>query len=155
MDLKDFFRHWEEVHQVTLRVLKAIPQDKLDFKPTESMMSAKDLVKHMLVVEKTFSEGVKKGSLAIEDFKKFGQVDHKDSDELINAFDQVHKEMMLAHSKKTEKELKEIIKTEWGDSPAFNQLRGAYEHLWHHRGQLYVYLRLMRVEPPFVFGYRE
>jgi len=44
MNEKDMFlQTWEREFKTTLKVLKAFPADKLDFKPHERSMSAEDL----------------------------------------------------------------------------------------------------------------
>ena len=150
---KNFFRHWGNVHNITTKVMKLFPEDKKDFKPAEPMMTAMELMKHIATVEKTFLESCKKGSIEYDDFGKYGKIDFDDLKSLIDYFEKTHKEVDAYYSQVGDKGMEKIIKTPWGDSPAFHQLSGAYDHEWHHRGQLYVYSRLLGIEPPFVFDY--
>ena len=41
----------------------------------------------------------------------------------------------------------------FGTYPAWQYLVFAYDEHWHHRGQLYTYLRLLGKEPPMLYDY--
>ena len=52
MDSKDaFLRIWERESQTTIRVFKAFPRDRLEFKPHEQSRSARDLAWQCVVDE--------------------------------------------------------------------------------------------------------
>jgi len=150
---KKFFRHWDNVHNITVKTIKLFPEEKKDFKPVEPMMTVMDIIQHIADVEKIFLEGCRKGSIEMEDFKKYEKVDFPNLKNLVDYFEKTHKEVNSYYSQVQDKGMEKIIKTPWGDSPVFHQFSGAYDHEWHHRGQLYVYLRLLGIEPPFVFEY--
>src|SRR3979411_1211327 len=40
-----------------------------------------------------------------------------------------------------------------GTPPAWQYFTFAYDEHWHHRGQLYTYLRLLGKEPPMLYDY--
>jgi uncharacterized damage-inducible protein DinB len=40
-----------------------------------------------------------------------------------------------------------------GTYPAWQYFNFAYDEHWHHRGQLYSYLRLLGKEPPMLYDY--
>ena len=40
-----------------------------------------------------------------------------------------------------------------GKYPAWQYFAFAYDEHWHHRGQLYTYLRLLDKEPPMLYDY--
>jgi uncharacterized damage-inducible protein DinB len=58
----------------------------------------------------------------------------------------------------TDAQLQAMVKTPWGrDFPGFVMFTIVNDEFLHHRGQLYVYLRAMGVEPPMLwdFGHNE
>jgi len=153
--MKMFFVHWDQVQDITLRLIKQIPGDKLDLKPTPENFSMKELVTHIYQTEKVFIETTLKGEIKMEDFAKYPPPEIKTVDDLYNYAKAIHEETDKKIASLSNEELTtKIIKAPWGDMPIFFHINGAYEHLWHHRGQLYVYLRLAGVKDPvFVFDY--
>ena len=45
------------------------------------------------------------------------------------------------------------VNSPFGSYPAWQYLVFAYDEHWHHRGQLYTYLRLLDKEPPMLYDY--
>jgi uncharacterized damage-inducible protein DinB len=45
------------------------------------------------------------------------------------------------------------VESPFGTYPAWQYLVFAYDEHWHHRGQLYTYLRLLGKEPPMLYDY--
>jgi hypothetical protein len=45
------------------------------------------------------------------------------------------------------------VESPFGMFPAFTYYYFAYDEHWHHRGQLYTYLRLLGKEPPNLYDY--
>ena len=46
------------------------------------------------------------------------------------------------------------VNSPFGTYPAWQYLMFAYDEHWHHRGQLYTYLRLLGKEPPMLYDYQ-
>ncbi len=150
-----FFKHWDRVNDITLRLVKQMPEDKLDLKPTEKNFTFKELVTHIYHAEKVFADSCKSGEVGIEDFDKNPPPEIKTLDELYNYGKEVHENTNKIISQLTDDELiSKVVKAPWGNMPVFHHMNGAYEHLWHHRGQMYIYLRMAGVEDPVnVFDY--
>jgi len=53
----------------------------------------------------------------------------------------------------SEEEITRQIASPFGTYPAWQYFLFAYDEHWHHRGQLYVYLRLLGKEPPMLYDY--
>lgn len=158
MNAKMFFKHWDRVNDITLRLIKQIPEDKLDLKPTPKNFSAKELMVHTYHCERVFAETSVTGKAAIEDFQKPEYMPPQ-----INTVDELYQYAKEVHeitnekvaSMSNEELITKMVKAPWGDMPVFYHINGAYEHLWHHRGQLYIYLRMAGVENPVdVFDYQ-
>lgn len=148
-----FFRHWDGVNNVTLKLIKQMPEDKLDLKPTEKNFTFKELVAHIYQSEKVFADTCLIGELKIEDFKESPAPGIKTVDELYNYAKEVHENTKKVVAGLSDEDLMtKIVKAPWGDMPIFFHLNGVYEHLLHHRGQMYIYLRMAGVENP-VFMY--
>lgn len=153
MSMKKFFEHWDDVNDITLKVINQIPEDKLDFKPVPEVFSFKELVLHIFDCEKAFVDAVVKGELTMDQFVAPDHSKFKTVQDLHDYAKAVHEELDAKVAALSDEELMKPINTPWGTMPVFVHMNGAYEHMWHHRGQLYTYLRLVGVKPLFVFSY--
>jgi uncharacterized damage-inducible protein DinB len=154
-DLMGLLQYFDKVQKVTHKAMKMIPEDKLDFKPVPEMMSIGELLKHIYVSERVFANGAKKGSITEDDFKKEDKREFKDLKSLLNYAKKVHKETKAVGKSISEKELKRKVKVFWGEELCPSICFGIlYDEHWHHRGQLYVYLRLLGIKPPDLYGYK-
>lgn len=148
-----FFEHFDEVHRITCQVVRQIPDQQLDFKPVEPMWNARDLVFHMFSQQKVMLGGCRTGKIEVQDFVevKKDKADLKSARDLAQYGEQVHREMDEWVRSCSQEEYQRPIEAFFGHLTPFQALAAAEEHLIHHRGQLYVYLRLMGIEPLFVF----
>lgn len=140
----------------TLRILKALPNDQFGYKPHEKSMSLGELANHIVELHGWASFVFTKD---VMDF----HTDYIPStlstvDELVNALEEIKtKNLEVVNSLKDE----EYFKT-WtlkaGDHIISEVPKaGAYRfivtnHLIHHRGQLTVYLRLLDIPLPGIYG---
>lgn len=146
----------DKVQKVTLKAIKMIPEDKLDFKPTPEMMSAKELIQHRFACERVNARGAKKGSITEEDYKKELGREFKNLQELIDYAEEVHKETNEIARSLTDEDMKKKVENFFGmEYYPFMCFSDSYDHHWHHRGQLYVYMRLLGIKPPFLYDYKE
>ncbi|MDI6784141.1 MAG: DinB family protein [bacterium] len=61
----------------------------------------------------------------------------------------VHNQSVKIINEMTDEQLHKIAKTPWGfEQPAIGLLWGMRDHMIHHRGQLFVYVRLKGLKPP-------
>lgn len=146
--------YFDKVQKVTLKAIKLIPEDKLDFKPCPEVMSIKELVCHIYKSEKVFADGAKKGVISEDDFKKT-TCEAKSIDDLIKYAKKVHQNTNRIAKKLTPTQIKKNVKVFWGDQfPAWICFSSIYDEHWHHRGQLFTYLRLLGIKPPDLYGYK-
>ena len=98
--------------------------------------------------------GVTTGELL---FAEFAIVEHdkanlKTIEDLARYGEQVHGQTRSWLCAASEDEFRKPVKTFLGPSTPERLLHSALVHMFHHRGQLYVYLRLMGIEPVFVWS---
>jgi uncharacterized damage-inducible protein DinB len=149
-----FFGHFDDVHGIARKAVAKIPSDKLDFRPTEEMMSVRELCFHMFAQEKVLLSGCAKGTIEEKDFASVDNemVEIDTVDDLVRYGEEVHRATNDWVAQASDEEYNKTVRTFFGDVTPFMLISGAMEHMLHHRGQLYVYLRLLGVEPPDVFG---
>jgi uncharacterized damage-inducible protein DinB len=145
----------EQEAQSTRRVLERIPEDKLDWRPHPKSWSLGQLALHVAQLPDTVSQ------LAMRNMTEapaFQQAAPTSKAEVLNAQDASVAKGKAALQKWSDAEMME----EWslsvnGDTkmamPRLGLLRAImFNHLYHHRGQLLVYLRLLGEPVPAVYG---
>jgi len=149
----DFSAHFDEVHAITCKAVRQVPEAQRDFRPVGEMMTAFDLIFHMFSQERVMLVGCVTGELAMSEF----QAVQKDKENLQTIEDlarygeAVHCETSQWLFSAPAAELVKPVETFFGPSTPEKLLLNALEHIFHHRGQLYVYLRMLGIEPVFVW----
>ena len=131
-------------------MILAIPPEKLDFRPNPDMRSARQLALHLMGNYSFLLAGLGENNWSLEAFQTGGE--HLTKDELISSFDalyQLAKEKVKAFP---DDAFDLRVKPFGVEQKISTIVQGVAEHEIHHRGQLTVYLRLMNVKPPEVFG---
>lgn len=153
-DVMSMLEYFDKVNKVTLKAINLIPPKKLNFKPCPEVMSIKDLIHHIYTSERVFANGAKKGFITQEDFKKETR-ELRSLKSLINYAKKVHQNTNRIACSLTSRQMKRKIKTFWGDQLlAYACFFVIYDEHWHHRGQLYTYLRLLGIKPPDLYDFK-
>ena len=148
------FGYLDMVHTVTKKAVAAIPEDKLDFRPTPAMRSAKEIVLHIYGGTKAMADSALSLEMPEAAYKAAEDASNAPNKAaLLDYMDACQKRLNEVVSGLTEEDLQKTVKCFYGDSKVDQHLRFVYDEHWHHRGQLYAYLRLMDIEPPFLYGY--
>jgi uncharacterized damage-inducible protein DinB len=143
----------------TRRVLERVPSDKLTWKPHPKSMSLGELALHVAMTPGYITEG-----WACKDSIDFGKGGGGKPPEPTSTQD-----ILAAHDesvKKTKSALAQIgddgLRQQWtatmNGATVFNMPKAALvrsivlNHTYHHRGQLSVYLRLLDVSVPSIYG---
>ena len=139
-----FVKNWSRIHKETLRVLKAAPDDKLDWRPKESMFTLRELIGHIPQAEDVLARSALAGSTQ----KSRIDFSNRNAAEISAMFDSQHYELVDEVSKLTAEQWKEEV-----EFHGRHLRRGVLfwfmtEHEIHHRGQVFTYYRLADVEPP-------
>ncbi len=142
--------------QKTRKILAVVPFDDPQWKPHERSMSIGHLAGHVTELLGWAAETISKPSLVIQPgYKPFAPASTK---ELLEVFDARVTEARAAIAGTTDDDLQHIWTLSFGDQkvfslPRFSVLRNVVmNHVIHHRGQLSVYLRLMNVPVPGMYG---
>jgi uncharacterized damage-inducible protein DinB len=141
----------------TRRMLERVPDDRFDFQPHEKSWKLERLTGHVVDLPSWVGEIVRVQLLEMEpgDFKPFEPTSRK---ELLDRFDKNVSAAHAALAGATDAQLSAEWTMKWGGKtvmslPRYNVLRGVVmNHLIHHRAQLGMYLRLMNVAVPGMYG---
>lgn len=147
---------WEDmrlVYGISMRVYQAIPKDKMDSHPIAGMRTPKELIAHMTCTLSAVATGTMKGQIEsyeeaektfvakpYDDFMKWVAESWTVADEAVRSM--------------TAEQAQGMVKNPWTtDFPAGVCIQIIFDEHLHHRGQLYAYLRIFGVEPPFMWDF--
>jgi len=159
MAIKDaFIAEIKHEAALTKKILEKVPLDKKDWKPHERSMSIGRLATHIAENTKWASDIVN-----IDDYDFLARYNFNphvaaSTEELLGIF-QTHLDNALNDlSKMTDEDFTKPWIVRRGEQVMFNTpkkvaIRGwALSHMIHHRGQLSVYLRLLDIPVPGMYG---
>lgn len=150
-DIDNFLKYFENIHNRTARLLPLVPESKLEHTPVPNSFSFGDIFRHLAGVERYMFVAIAVGE---ENSYKGHQ------SQLANCFTEVkayyenlHRESITKLSSLSSKDLNQKCKTPAGALISrSNWLRAMIEHEIHHRGQLYLMLKMIDVSTPPIFG---
>ena len=155
--ISPLLREFRDEAVITKRLLDRVPGDKLTWKPHAKSMSLGQLAGHIasipgriskLVQQESFD--VLKGSFvpaqpnSVEEIQATLDQGVREADEFLQGFDEASRAARFRLMR--------------GDREIFSQPRAVtvrtimLNHWYHHRGQLSVYLRLLDVALPVIYG---
>jgi uncharacterized damage-inducible protein DinB len=142
------------VHAVTLRAISAFADSELDFRPRPGMRTPRELVFHIYSQEKGLAEAAQQGQFTL-DIASRSNPEEPSAAAALNALVSVSD--VLAYVQECHGAAEAIFRSMSEDDiatyPAWQYFLFAYDEHWHHRGQLYTYLRLLGKEPVMLYDY--
>ena len=135
-------------YPISLKVIKAFPTDKADFKPHERSRSAKELVE-TLAVEQLINMQALEGTI---DFSKLPPHSTSSMEEAISLFEKNHKLADEAIENASEETLNKMVKMGPGEMRAIDAIWAMHMDSVHHRGQFSVYIRMAGGKVPSIYG---
>lgn len=152
---KDFLGELKQEAAVTRRFLAVVPFDQKDFKPHEKSESLGRLAIHVAEIIAWWKSCLEEDEL---DFIDFEPKDISSNQELLHYFDELLESSILALENVEESEFEKNWSMRHGDEILFTlnkkevMRKFCTNHLVHHRAQLGIYLRILGVPVPAVYG---
>ena len=143
---------------VLMKMTEIVPDHKIQFKPYDESMSVAELVCHILSIMQIHFHAISEGQGNKEHAERI-PIDPKS----INTA-----ESLVLHMNEVLQSIKDILPNitpeilervvvykQWNDYEIQGSVALLYiiEEFLHHRGQLSIYLRLLGLEPPFLYRY--
>ena len=138
-----FLSNWNRIHKDTSRVLRAAPDDKLDWRPKDDMFTMRELIGHIPQAELVLVRSALAGST-----QKIPFDISRTAGQIATDFDTQHEELAGEVSTLTSEQWREEVEFHGRRLRRGVLLWFVTEHEIHHRGQLYTYYRLAGIEPP-------
>jgi uncharacterized damage-inducible protein DinB len=153
---EQFLRAYQREHETTMRVLRAFPADRMDFRPHEHSKSARELAwvfaaergLGMMVFNNAFANGMPQGE-APEPPATW--------DEILAGIEAAHDEFGDTIRQLPDAQLAEQVR--FFTAPRTMGDVSRMEFAWfllhdeiHHRGQFSIYLRMVGAKVPSIYG---
>jgi uncharacterized damage-inducible protein DinB len=154
--------YFNMVHGVTLRAIAALDDKDLEFRPQPTMRTPKELIFHIYAQEKILAEAARQGRFDAEAANRSNPEAETVAVELkalatvgdVRAYAEAcHQFAVNILGAMSEEDLTCPVESPFRTYPAWRYFDFGYDEHWHHRGQLYTYLRLLGKEPPMLYGY--
>src|SRR4051794_10359389 len=155
---QEFLDTYDEEHAKTMRVLKAYPTDKLDFRPHPKSRTAQELA-FVFILERGLGTKVwHDGYASGPPVGSTGAPKPPESwDELLATLEKVHKDFRDLVSAASDEELHENV--HFMSGPKQMSPISRKDWIWfllhdqiHHRGQFSIYLRMAGGQVPAIYG---
>jgi uncharacterized damage-inducible protein DinB len=143
--------------QATRKLLSAIPNDKLSWKPHEKSMTLGQLAMHIAGLPANLSRIASGEGMDVKNARSFPP-QPESSEEILKTFESSIGSAANTLQQWDEAQASGIWRFTNGEKEVFALPRTAVirrmllNHLYHHRGQLTVYLRLLDVLLPVTYG---
>jgi uncharacterized damage-inducible protein DinB len=145
----------EQESKVTQRVLDRLPEDKLTWKPHPKSSSLGQLAMHIAVGQGRLAEILSKDTHEIGNMSQPQPASRK---EILEAFSQSTTDALGTLKKLSDSQLMAMWTLTKGgkvvlSAPRVGVIRSILmNHFYHHRGQLSVYLRMLDIPVPSIYG---
>jgi uncharacterized damage-inducible protein DinB len=149
--IDDFLEYLPRIRKRTQRIVDLVPDDRLDWRPDPGAFSFADLLRHVAALERyMFAENVRGRPSR---YPGHGPELAEGPEEVRAFWRRCRRESLALYGELTDADLKRSSTTPAGaELRTWKWLRAMIEHEVHHRGQLYLMLRMISVETPPLYG---
>jgi len=151
------FEEFREEAATTRRVLDRVPESKLAWKPHAKSMTLGQLAWHIATIPGSLARLIQQESFDVSQ-ASFVPPQPKSLEEILTAYEQNVRQAEQCLDHMTDDRASGMWRLERNGKKIFTRPRLAVmrsimlNHWYHHRGQLSVYLRLLEVPVPVIYG---
>ncbi|HUR00175.1 MAG TPA: DinB family protein [Gemmatimonadaceae bacterium] len=145
---------FDQEMKTTRRLIERVPTEKGKWKPHPKSFPLGHLTQLVVMMPSWITNAVQETSL---DLAKYPGYSYETTEDLVKTFDKNVKDARAALEKTSDKDFSVNWSLKHGDNvfwtaPRATIVRQTINHFVHHRGQLTVYLRLIDVPIPSIYG---
>lgn len=146
--------YFQRVRERTMRVMRCVPPEHVEWTYRAGKFTIGDIGRHLVSIERwMFAENAR---LRPSVYPGHGRDLADGYDAVMTYMETMHAEALAILETLTEEQLDQRCTTPAGASmPVRKWLRSMVEHEIHHRGQLYLYLSMLEVPTPPLYGLTE
>lgn len=150
-EIGSFLEYFERVRDRTRKALAAVPPERMDWTYRPGKFTPADIARHLAAIERwMYAENVRGKPSRYEGHGPEIAAGYPD---LTTFCETLHREAMDIFATLSPEDLERKCVTPAGTPiTTWKWLRTMIEHEIHHRGQIYVYLSLLGLEGPPLYG---
>lgn len=149
--IQPFLQHLGNVRERTTKVARCVPADKIDWSYAPGKFTLGDLLRHIAVAERyLFAENIRGRASR---YTSHGKELADGRDAILAFMERLHAESVDIFSRLTDADLQiKFVNVAGIEITRWKWMRLMVEHEIHHRGELYVYLGVLGVPTPPLYG---
>src|SRR5215213_5656686 len=149
--VESFLEYFERIRERSLRVIRSIPPGKIDWTYREGKFTFADIIRHLAAIERyMYAENVQ---LKPSRYPGHGKELADGYEGVLEYMNRMHAEAVEIFRLLRDEDLELRCVTPGGGSiTIWKWLRAMVEHEVHHRGQIYLYLGMLDIETPPLYG---
>jgi uncharacterized damage-inducible protein DinB len=152
--IASFLSYYNKIREGTNQIIQVIPKDKMDWTYKSEKFTIADVVRHIAAIERNVFAELVIGNPA--NYRGCGKELADGYDNVIEYFNEIHSQSMEVFSSLNDEDLnRKIITLSGSETKIGNFLRALIIHEIHHCGALCIYLNLLDVKTPSIFGLTE
>lgn len=147
-----FIGYFDSIRRRTLTYARTIPPDQIDWRPKAGELTCGDIIRHLAAAELMFVGAAVEGTWRYAGHERDDE--HMNLADTLNSLEASHTTAMKTLTTLNDADLIQPRPSLTGGQPikAWRLLMAMVEHEIHHRSQLAVYLSLLGIEPPQIYG---
>ena len=149
--IEPFLDYYRRIRKRTLRVIRAIPPERIEWTYREGKWTLGDLIRHLGALERQMFAETVQGRPSR--YAGCGRELADGYDAVLAFLDRTHTETLEILAGLSDDDLQGKCTTPDGaEITVWKWLRAMVEHEIHHRGQIYLYLAFLDVSTPPLYG---
>ncbi len=146
-----FLDYYEKLRGRTLNIIKEIPPAQIEWTYKQEKFTIGDLIRHLATIERyMYAETVSGRPSA---YPGCGKELAEGYENTVAFMNRLHTESMDIFAKLTDEDLQKKCLTPAGTPiTTWKWLRAMCEHEIHHRGQIFIYLGMLDIKNPALYG---
>lgn len=150
-NIQSFLDYYDKIRQRTNRLIAVIPPEHMDWAYKPGKFTIADQIRHIAAIERYMYAETIQGKPCT--YNGCGKELAEGYDAVLHYFNNMHEESLAIFSRLSNDDLQRKCMTP-GNTPItiWKWLRAMTEHEIHHRAQLYIYLNMLDIKTPPMFG---
>lgn len=152
--IEPFLDYAARIRERTMRVVRSIPPELVEWTYKEGKFTLGDIMRHLATIERyMYAENAQ---FRLSSYPGHGRELADGYDNIVEFMQRLHGESTAIFQSLTPEDLAKKCTTPGGAHIALGKwLRAMLEHEIHHRGQIYLYLSLLDIPTPPLYGLTE
>lgn len=149
--VKSFLEYYDKVRERTNRIVRIVPPEKLEWSYMPGKFTIGDQIRHIATIERYMFAETMAGRKSA--YQGCGRELADGYGNVVLFFNELHRQSLEIFSRFTDQDLQRKCMTPGNAELAvWKWMRLMVEHEIHHRAELYIYLNLLGVKTPPMYG---